>query len=112
MAAEEQPDKMEYDIEVCTERRCGTEFFHIEKMAPTDIHWFFLNIYGDEIVDMGTLKGGWCVSAAGTVEVVFPADAHSNKHGIQALIHCWWKCIASHGDQVKNLCFVAENLLY
>jgi len=33
------------------------------------------------------------------------------KHGMQTLVHCWWKCIANGGDYVEKQCFVAEYLL-
>ena len=38
VAAEEQSDKMESDMEVHMKQRCVTKFLHLEKMAPTDIH--------------------------------------------------------------------------
>jgi len=38
MAAEGQPDKKEYDMEVCMEQRCGIEFLCEGKMLSTDIH--------------------------------------------------------------------------
>ena len=38
MAAEGQSDRMVSNMEVCMEQRCFTEFLHVEKMAPTDIH--------------------------------------------------------------------------
>ena len=31
-------DKMASDMEVCMKQRCGTEFLHVEKIVPTDIH--------------------------------------------------------------------------
>ena len=31
--------------------------------------------------------------------------------GMQALVHCWWKCITNGGDYVGKQCSVAENLL-
>ena len=51
MAAEGQSDKMVSDMEVQMKQRCGTEFFHVEKMTPTDIHRCLLNAYGDQTVD-------------------------------------------------------------
>jgi len=38
MSAEEQSDKMVTNMEVCTKKRCVTEFLHAEKMTSTDIH--------------------------------------------------------------------------
>lgn len=34
------------------------------------------------------------------------------KHGIQDLVHLWWKHIVNGGDYVENYSFVAVNLLY
>ena len=36
--AEGQSDRMASDMEVWMKQRCVTEFLHVEKMAPTDIH--------------------------------------------------------------------------
>jgi len=33
-----QSDSMASDMEVRMKQRCVTEFFHVEKMAPIDIH--------------------------------------------------------------------------
>jgi len=50
MAEEGVSDKMVSDMEMHVMQRCGTEFLHAEKMAPTVIHWPLLNIYGDQTV--------------------------------------------------------------
>ena len=50
MAAQRQSDKMVSDVDVCRKQRCGIEFLHVEKMAPTDIHLCLLNVYGDQTV--------------------------------------------------------------
>ena len=39
MAAEGQSDKIASDMEVWMKQRCVTEFYHAEKITPTDIHW-------------------------------------------------------------------------
>ena len=56
LSAEGPSVKMVSDMEVCMKRRRVTEFFHLEKMAPTDIHWCFLNIFGDQRVDVNTVR--------------------------------------------------------
>jgi len=38
MTAEGHSDRIVYDMKVCMEQSCVTEFLHAEKMAPTDIH--------------------------------------------------------------------------
>jgi len=56
-----QSDTMMSDMEECMKQRCGTEFLNAEKLAPTDIHWWVLNIDGEQTVDMSTVT--WCFSA-------------------------------------------------
>ena len=51
MAAEGQPDRMAADIEVGMKQRRVTEFLHVEKITPIDIHPCLLNIYGDQTVE-------------------------------------------------------------
>lgn len=41
--------------------------FMWEKMAPIDILWHLLNMYGDQKVDVSTVRAGWCISAVATV---------------------------------------------
>jgi len=60
MVAEGQSDRMVSDMEVKMKQRCGTEFLHAEKMVRTGIHWCLLNIYGDQIVDVSTVRQ-WAV---------------------------------------------------
>jgi len=50
MAAEEQSDTMVSHMEVRMKQRCGIEFLHEEKIAPTNIHWHFQKVYGDQTV--------------------------------------------------------------
>ena len=56
MAADGQSYKMVSDTGVRMKKSCVTEFFHEEKMAPIDIHWHLLNIYGDQTVNVGTVR--------------------------------------------------------
>ena len=49
-------DGMASDMEVCMEQRCGIEFLHVEEMAPVAIHRCLLNVYGDQTVDVSTLR--------------------------------------------------------
>ena len=44
------------DIEVCMKQRSITEFLHVEKIAPNDIHQNLLNIYGDQTVYVSTVR--------------------------------------------------------
>ena len=44
------------DTEGYMKQRCDTEFLHAEKMALTDIHWYLLNVSGDQTVDVSTVR--------------------------------------------------------
>ena len=46
--------------EVTMKQRCVIEFLHVEKMAPNNISLFLLIIYGDQIVDVSTVRS-WVV---------------------------------------------------
>lgn len=52
-----QPGKMESDMEGHMKQRCGTEFLHVEKSAPSDVYQHLSSINGDQS------DGGWYVSA-------------------------------------------------
>lgn len=47
---------MASDMEVRMKLRCGIELFHVEKLAPIDIRPCFLNISGDQIADVSTVR--------------------------------------------------------
>jgi len=56
MTAEGQSDKMASDMEVRMKQRYVIEFLHAEKIAPNDIHRRLLNVYGDQTVDVSTVR--------------------------------------------------------
>ena len=57
MTAEGQSDKMASDMEVRMKQSCVIEFLHAEKKnAPNDIHRRLLNVYGDQTVDVSTMR--------------------------------------------------------
>ena len=60
MAGEQHSDRMTSDMEVQMKQRCKIEFLHTEKMESTGIHQHLLNIYGDQTVDVSTVKAGLC----------------------------------------------------
>jgi hypothetical protein len=43
-------------MEMRTKQRCVIEFFHAEKIAPVDIHECLLNVYGEQTLDVNTVK--------------------------------------------------------
>ena len=44
------------DMEVCMKQKCVTEFLDVENMAPIDIHWCLLNVYGNQQVVVSTVR--------------------------------------------------------
>ena len=56
MAAEGHSDKLVSDMEVWMKQNYVTELLHEEKMAPISIHQHLLNVYGDQRVDVSTLR--------------------------------------------------------
>ena len=56
MTREGQSDKMASDMEVRMKERRVIEFLHAEKIAPNDIHQRLLNVYGDQTVDVSTVR--------------------------------------------------------
>jgi len=55
MATEVQSDKMVSDMELCMKQRYIT-FLHVEKIVPIDIHQCLVNVNGDQIVDLSTVR--------------------------------------------------------
>ena len=113
MAAEGQTDRMVSDMEVCMERRCVTELFHVEKMAPVDLQLMIAERLwrpnsGCEY------NAGWlmCFSSDNCGSCVTSTGADCHELGMQALVHHWQKCIARGGAYGAKQCFVAENSLY
>lgn len=48
--------KMSSDIKEHKQQRYLTESIHVKKCIPVKIHWYLLNTYGDQTVDMGTVR--------------------------------------------------------
>jgi len=55
-AAEGQSNKLDPDMEVCMKQTYDTEFLHMEKMGPINIHQCLLNVYGNQRVDLSTRR--------------------------------------------------------
>ena len=56
MVVEGQSDTMASDMEVWMKQECAIGFLHAENMAPTNIHQYLLNVYGDQTVDVSTVR--------------------------------------------------------
>ena len=68
MATEQQSDKTASDMEEDIKQRCVIKFLHAENIAPIDIHWCLLIIYGDQTADVRTMRQ-WavCFSSGNTI---------------------------------------------
>ena len=44
------------NMEVRMEYRCVSEFLYMEKKSPNDIHQHLANVYGDQPVDVSTVR--------------------------------------------------------
>jgi len=81
----------QYEAKVC---HC---ILPCRKKAHTGIHGYLLSFYGDQKVDVsseavdGAFQQQW-------QQWVISHGKDFYKHSMQALVHHWWKCIASGGD--------------
>ena len=69
MTAEGQSDNMASDMEVRMKQRCVTEFLHAKKIAPNDFHRRLLNAYGNQTVDVSTVRRWVARSSSGDSDV-------------------------------------------
>jgi len=88
VAAEWHCDRPVSDTKVWVKQRCVIEFLYAEKMAPIDIHWCLLNINGDQIVDVSTVRL-WVVTV--TWKKGHVLDGHAqlswNEEHLSQIIH-------------------------
>ena len=115
VAAEGQFDRMASDMEVCMKQRCG-----IPSCGKIDTHWHSSmlaehlwrpnNGYEHSEAVGGTFQQ-WCHHSS-CERVGHLHCCRFFEHGMQPLVHHWWKCIANAGDYVEEECFVADNFLY
>ncbi|PNF28558.1 hypothetical protein B7P43_G12914 [Cryptotermes secundus] len=90
---------MASDIEVRMKQRCVIEFLTAEQIAPTDIHRCLLKVYGDDTVDISTVRWWAVCFNSGESEVhdkPYPgrpcsAATPHNEQYLDQLIHTdWW----------------------
>ena len=70
MAAERWSDKVMSDMEVEMKERCVTKFLLIEKMATVDVHGHLWNTYGDQQVDVSTVRQQMMCCNSGSLPLV------------------------------------------
>ena len=112
MAAKGQSDKMASDMEVPMKQGCVTEFLHVEKITPINIHHCSLNVYGYQPVDVSTVRQWVCVSAVMTAKckTSHVSDRHAqlshhfetNSECLNQLIHAYWLVVVT---VLKNTVF-------
>ena len=117
MAGEGQSDKVASDPEACLKRRCVTDFLHAREIAYIDIHQRLLNLYGDQRVDVSTVRQ-WLVCFSNLTTATRRTatfrmamhSCHTTKWRAPQSAH---PCeSASAGDCDETQCFIAENVLY
>ena len=90
MAAEGQSDTMASDMEACMKERCVTEFLHMEKIAPIDIHQHLMNMMETEQWLWAQWGSGWCVSAV-------------------TVGHFWWCRFFASEESCRHLFIAGKN---
>jgi len=86
MAAKVQSDKLMSDMGVLMKQRCGTEFLHAEKMSPTGIHQFLLNVYEVQTVDVSAVRRWVVYFSSDNVNMKYKSFLQAWQ---QALAHRW-----------------------
>lgn len=56
MTAKRWYNKIAPNIEVHMKQKCATEFLHVGKTVPINIHWQLLNVYEDQTGDVITVR--------------------------------------------------------
>ena len=90
--------KMVSDMKAHMKQRCVTEFLCAEKNWTINIHWWLLNVYGDQTVDVSMVK--WLVACLsignnGSIPLVqIFMEQHAGSCTSLLKIHspCWWLC--------------------
>ena len=70
------------------------------KKPPIDIHQCLLNIYGDQTVDVSTMRWWMVHFSSGDSDHPYWCRFLSMRHA-----HCWQKCLATGGDYVEKVVF-------
>ena len=72
-------------------------------MVADDFHQCLLNIYGDQSVDVSTVKWWVVPFSSGNSNTVSPPLVQIfHAYGMQALVHYWQKCITNGGDYIEK----------
>jgi len=115
MAAKGQTDKMVSDVKMHMAQRRGIAFLHVEKMTPVEIHQRLLNVYGNQTVDVSTVRQ-WVVSfSSGHSNVEVKPRSRQPCRFLSAARRLLFIAVRSAllmVVTVLKIFFVAENLLY
>jgi hypothetical protein len=90
MTAKGQSDKMTSNMEVRMKQRCVIEFLHAEKIVSNNINRRLLNIYGDQTVDVSTVRRWVARFSSGDSNVKDNSTVR------------WWVARFSSGDSNVN----------
>jgi len=115
-----QSNKMVSDMEVHMKQRCVIEFFHVEKFAPNDIHRSLLNVYGDQTVDVSTVRQWVACFSSGDSDVKekphsrrpCTAVTPQNEERLDQLIRTNWQITSRELYTELNISFNAMETMW
>lgn len=118
--------QMASDMEVHMKQRCVTEFLHVEKIAPINIHWCLLNIYENQTVNMSTVRQLVAVTVTWKISHVADVDAQLShqkwraspsadpwesvdyNQGTVYRAEYWLQCFGNDGGNVRISQFIPD----
>ena len=88
---------------VLFKQRAVIEFLTAEKVPPIEIHRRMQVVYGDQCVDVSTVRRWVRRFKDGELEQMVSKTKHQLfKDGFQKLVQRWRKCIEERGDFVEK----------
>jgi len=90
VATEGHLGRIASDMEVHTKQGCGTEVLHREKILHIGIHQHLLNVYGDQTVDVSTVRQRMVHFSSGDGIVKDKLCSRQPCRFLQAWHSCWW----------------------
>jgi len=89
-------------------QRAVIEFLTAENVPPTEIHRRMQAVYGDQHVDVSTVRR-WVrrfkdgeLGQAGLIDKTQSGRPVTASDQLQKLVQCWQKCTEVHGDFVEK----------
>ena len=92
---------MEEFSDIRFKQRAVIEFLTVEKVPPNEIHRRMQAIYGDQCVDVSTVRR-WVRRFKDEEMGQADLSLQNTKDRFQKLVQRWWKCIEERGDFVEK----------